>query len=185
MLKSLLLLLPFLIIVPVVKADPVTFDFGSVVALQNGGNTSINLNTPNLLLAPTQIDPSGVRSLIVGFDLIVDPGQTWAGVVRYDWMLNGVASTTFNNNCMLGCTSQFIHGVGSFLDYTTPFFSPVPVSVNISVINNVGDVLGSHSYSFSIAEPVPEPTPLLLLGSGLAMLARFRVRRSASRRFEP
>jgi len=61
MLKSLLLLLPFLVIVPVAKADPVTFDFGSVVALQNGGNTSINLNAPNLLLAPTQIDSFGVR----------------------------------------------------------------------------------------------------------------------------
>src|SRR5689334_310565 len=96
-----LLLLVFLLAVPLVKADPVTFDFGSVVALQNGGNSSINLNTPNVLLAPTSIDPiTGVRSLNVAFDLTVDAGQTWAGVVRYDWVLNGISSTTFNNNCL-------------------------------------------------------------------------------------
>lgn len=178
-----LLLLAFLIIVPAVRADPVTFDFGSVVALQNGGSTSVNLNTPNLLLAPTSIDTlSGVRSLNVSFNLIVDPGQTWAGFVRYDWVLNGVASTTFNNNCALGCTSEFIHGAGSFLDYTTPFFTPVPASLTISVVNNAGEILGSQSYSFSIAEPVPEPTTLLLLGSGLGMLSCFRAGIASRRR---
>lgn len=178
-----LLLLPFLIIVPAATADPVTFDFGSVVALQNAGLTSVNLNTPNLLLAPTSIDTtSGVRSLNVSFNLVVESGQTWAGVVRYDWVLNGVASTTFNNNCIGGCTSEFIHGAGSFLDYTTPFFTPVPASLTISVINNAGEVLGSHSYSFSIAEPVPEPTTLLLFGSGLAMLSGFRSAIASRRR---
>ena len=176
MFKS-LLLLSFLLIVPAVKADPITFDFGSVVALQNGGNTSVNLNTPNLLLAPTSIDPTGVRSLNIGFNLTVDPGQTWTGVVRYDWVLNGVASTTFNNKCISGCTSDVIHGVGSFLDYTTPFFDPVPVTLTMSVINDQGVVLGTRTFEFSISEPVPEPTTLLLLGSGLAVLSRFRSRR--------
>ncbi len=176
MFKS-LLLLSFLLIVPAAKADPITFDFGSVVALQNGGFTSVNLNTPNLLLAPTSIDLSGLRSLNIGFDITVDPGQTWTGFVRYHWLLNGVASTTFNNNCSAGCTSEFIHGAGSFLEYTTPIFSPTAVTLTISVINDVGQVLGSRTFEFSISEPVPEPTTLLLLGSGLAVLSRFRRRR--------
>ena len=170
----LLVVLSFLVVVPLVKADPVTFDFGSVVALQNGGNSSVNLNTPNLLLAPTSIDLSGVRTLNVSFDLVVDAGQTWTGFVRYDWVLNGVTSTTFNNNCALGCTSQFIHGAGSYLDYTTPFFVPTPGSVTISVINSANQVLGSQSFSFSIVEPVPEPIALLLFGNGLGLLVFFR-----------
>jgi hypothetical protein len=176
MFKS-LLLLSFLLIVPAVKADPITFDFGSVTALQDAGFTSVNLNAPNLLLAPTSIDPTtGVRSLNVDFNITVDPGQTWTGVVRYDWVLNGVASTTFNTNCSAGCTSEVIHGAGSFLDYTTPFFSPTPVTLTMSVINDAGQVLGSRTFEFNISEPVPEPTTLLLLGSGLAVLSRFRRR---------
>jgi hypothetical protein len=69
------------------------------------------------------------------------------------------------------------HGAGSTLEYTTPFFDPVPVTLTMSVINDVGDVLGSRTFTFSISEPVPEPTTLLLLGSGLAVLTRFRSRR--------
>lgn len=183
-----LLLLVFLLAVPLVKADPVTFDFGSVVALQNGGNSSINLNTPNVLLAPTSIDPiTGVRSLNVAFDLTVDAGQTWAGVVRYDWVLNGISSTTFNNNCLNGCTSQFVHGVGSFLDYTTPFFFTTPGSVTISVINDSNQIIGSHTFSFAIAEPVPEPASFLLLGNGLTLLVCCRkalLRRNKKSRYE-
>ena len=178
MLRSLLLLPLFLIIVPVVKADPVTFDFGTVRALQNEGFTSVNLNASNLLLAPTSIDTAtGVRALNVDFNLTVDPGQTWTGVVRYDWVLNGVPLTTFNTKCELGCTSEVIHGAGSTLEYTTPFFSPVPVTLTISVINDVGDVLGSRSFAFSIAEPVPEPATLLLFGSGLALVSGIRASR--------
>lgn len=176
MFKS-LLLLSFLLIVPAVKADPITFDFGTVVALQNAGFTNVNLNAPNLLLAPTTIDLTGLRTLNVGFDITVDPGQTWTGVVRYDWVLNGVASTTFNTNCSAGCTSEVIHGAGSFLEYTTPFSNPVPVTLTMSVINDAGEVLGSRTFEFSISEPVPEPTTLLLLGSGLAVLSRFRASR--------
>ena len=74
MFKS-LLLLSFLLIVPAVRADPITFDFGTVVALQNAGFTNVNLNAPNLLLAPTTIDLSGLRTLNVGFDITVIPAK--------------------------------------------------------------------------------------------------------------
>ena len=178
-----LLLLTFLILVPVVNADPITFDFGTVTASQNGGNSTVNLNASNLLLAPTSIDPTtGIRSLNINFEVTVDPGQTWAGVVRYDWLLNGVASTTFNTSCSAGCDSQFIHGLGSFLDYTTPFYQPTPVTLTMSVINDAGVILGSRTFEFSIAEPVPEPATLLLFGSGLAVLARVRGRNGFRRR---
>lgn len=175
MLKSCFVSLIFLLLFsPTVNADSVTFDLGSVTALQydSAGNlVYVNLaSNPGVLLTPTTIDFStGTRSLNVDFNL--SPfNEPWFGIVRYDWVLNGVASTTFNLNCQNGCSPLFITGGGSFLDYTTPFYSPVPASVTISVINNAGTTLGSANYTFQIAEPVPEPATVLLLTTALGGL---------------
>lgn len=183
MLKSCLTSLLFVLCFSAtVKADSVSFDLTSVSALQSGPNNSIlfiNLaDNPGVLLAPTSIDPvSGSRFLNVSFDL--SPfNEPWFGVVRYDWVLNGVASTTFSLNCLNGCSPLFIAGAGSFLEYSTPFHTPVPVSLTISVINNSGVTLGSGDYTFQIAEPVPEPATVMLLSTALGGLlaARKRIR---------
>jgi len=163
-----------------VKADSVSFDLTSVEALQtnpDGTIGHINLgDNPGVLLAPTSIDPvTGIRSLNVSF-LIAPFNEPWFGIVRYDWTLNGVASTTFNLNCQNGCSPLVITGAGSFLDYTTPFFSPVPGTLTITVINNSGTVLGSGDYTFRIAEPVPEPATVLLLSTALGGLLAVRHR---------
>jgi hypothetical protein len=181
MLKSCLTILLFVLFFSATaKADSVTFDLTSVVALQSGPNntiTFINLaDNPGVLLAPTSIDPvTGSRFVNVGFD--ISPfNQPWFGVVRYDWNLNGVASTTFNLNCQNGCSPQFITGAGSYLEYTTPFYTPVPVSLTITVINNNGVVLGTGDYTFRVAEPVPEPATVMLLSTALGGLLAVRKR---------
>lgn len=181
MLKSCLTILLFVLFFSAtVKADSVTFDLTSVTALQTGANGNIlfiNLaDNPGVLLAPTSIDPvSGSRFLNVAFNL-TPINEPWFGVVRYDWILNGVASTTFNLNCQNGCSPLFISGAGSFLEYSTPFFTPVPVSLVITVINNNGEILGSGDYTFRIAEPVPEPATLMLLSTALGGILAVRKR---------
>ena len=181
MLKTCLTTLLFVLFFCVpAKADSVSFDFTSVEALQtnpNGTIGAINLaDNPGVLLAPTSIDPvSGSRFVNVGFD-ITPINVPWFGVVRYDWNLNGVASTTFNLNCQNGCSPIFITGAGSFLEYTTPFYTPVPVSLTITVINNNGEVLGTGDYTFQVAEPVPEPATMMLLSTALGGLVAFRKR---------
>lgn len=179
--KSCLAILLFILFFSTtVKADSVNFDLSTVVALQTVGNNNIvfvNLaNNPGVLLTPTSIDPvSGSRFLNVGFDL--SPiNEPWFGVVRYDWILNGVASTTFNLNCQNGCSPLLITGGGSFLEYSTPFYIPVPGSVTISVINNSGVTLGTANFTFQIAEPVPEPATVMLLSTALGGLFAVRKR---------
>jgi hypothetical protein len=162
------------------KADTVFLDFTSVEALQtnpNGTIGAINLaDNPGVLLAPTSIDPvTGIRSLNVSANLI-PINVPWFGVVRYDWVLNGVASTTFNLNCQNGCAPFSIIGAGSFLQFSTPFFTPVPGSLVISLINNEGVTLNSGDYTFRIAEPVPEPTTVMLLSTALGGLLAVRKR---------
>ena len=162
------------------KADSVVFDLTSVEALQTNPNGTIGFinlaDNPGVLLAPTSIDPvTGIRSLNVAANL-TPINEPWFGVVRYDWVLNGVASTTFNLNCQNGCSPLLITGGGSFLEYTTPFFNPVPVSLTITVINNNGVTLGSGDYTFRIAEPVPEPTTVMLLSTALGGLLAVRKR---------
>ena len=181
MLKSCLTILLFVLFSSAtVKADSVSFDFTSVSALQSGPNglvLFINLaDNPGVLLAPTSIDPvSGSRFLNVSFTL-APFNEPWFGVVRYDWVLNGVASTTFNLNCQNGCSPFLIAGAGSFLEYSTPFHTPVSGSLVISVINNNGVTLGAGDYTFRIAEPVPEPATMILLSTALGGLLAVRKR---------
>ena len=181
MLKSCLTTLLFVLLFSAtVKADSVVFDFTSVNALvtnPNGTIGGINLaDNPGVLLAPTSIDPvSGSRFLNVAF-LLTPINEPWFGVVRYDWILNGVASTTFNLNCQNGCSPFLTTGAGSFLEYSTPFFTPVPVSLTITVINNIGEILGAGDYTFRTAEPVPEPATLMLLSTALGGLLAVRKR---------
>jgi PEP-CTERM motif-containing protein len=162
------------------KADTVVFDFTSVEALQtnpNGTIGHINLaDNPGVLLRPTTIDPvTGIRTLNISADL-TPLNVTWFGVVRYDWVLNGVASTTFNLNCQNGCAPNMTIGAGSFLEFNTPFFTPVPGTLVISLINNEGVTLNSGDYSFQIVEPVPEPASLMLLSTALGGLLAVRKR---------
>jgi len=181
MLKSCLTTLLFvLFFCATAKADTVAFDFTSVVALQtnpNGTIGGINLaDNPGVLLAPTSIDPiTGIRSLNVAANL-TPINVPWFGVVRYDWVLNGVASTTFNLNCQNGCAPFVTIGAGSFLEFSTPFYTPVPGSLVISLINNEGVTLNSGDYTFRIAEPVPEPTTVMLLSTALGGLLAVRKR---------
>ena len=181
MFKSCLTILLFvLLFCAPAKADSVSFDFTSVEALQtnpNGTIGAINLaDNPGVLLAPTSIDPvTGIRSLNISANL-TPINVPWFGVVRYDWVLNGVASTTFNLNCQNGCAPFATIGAGSFLEFSTPFFTPVSGSLVITLINNNGEITGPGDYTFRIAEPVPEPTTVMLLGTALGGLLSVRKR---------
>jgi PEP-CTERM motif len=183
MLKSCLATLLFvLFFCATAKADTVFFEFTSVEALQtnpNGTIGAINLaDNPGVLLAPTSIDPvTGIRTLNVTGNL-TPQFVPWFGVVRYDWVLNGVASTTFNLSCLNGCAPFATIAAGSFLEFSTPFFTPVQGSLVISLINNEGVTLNSGDYTFRIVEPepVPEPATVMLLSTALGGLLAVRKR---------
>ncbi|HEY6247759.1 MAG TPA: hypothetical protein VIX17_27760 [Pyrinomonadaceae bacterium] len=151
-----------------VQADPLVF--ANVVALQNGGSTSVDLfsNPGTTLLGPQisfRIDVTGT----------LPPGATDTLVVTYTEQ--GVAPITQSFGIPFGNVSPPLSFLVTFVSPTANF-QGVPVTLTVSLLNSNPDFVipsgqngGAHvdgfTYSFNVAQPVPEPVSFLLLGSSL------------------
>ena len=153
----------------VVQADPLTFS--NVTALQNSGNTSINLFTNSgTILTGTQI------TFTVDIVGTLPPGGTDTLSVTYQDTLGGLVTQQFAIP-MFGT----IHPPFTLLiPMNVPTFSfvAIPATLTIDLLNSNPDfvipttqtAVNSYTYSFNVAQPVPEPATLALFAGGASTL---------------
>ncbi len=171
--RSLFFAIVLLATASAVNADPLTFS--NVRALQDNGNTSVNLfgNTPTL--TGTQL------SFLVDVSGSLVPGATDTLRITYHDSLGGTVTQDFG----IPLFGQFPPPVTVFVSINLPTFSyvAIPATLNIDLLNSSPDFqipstqtgVNSYTYSFNVVQPVPEPTSLsLLLGAGPSVLVGVR-----------
>ena len=151
-----------------VQADPLVF--GNVVALQNGGLTSVDLfSNPGTTLLGPQI------TFRVDINGTLPPGVTDTLVVTYNEQ--GSAPITQSFGIPFGNVSPPLSFLVTFVSPSASF-QGVPATLTLSLVNsnpdfvipsgqNAGGHVDGFTYSFNVAQPVPEPVSFLLLGSSL------------------
>jgi PEP-CTERM motif len=165
------------------KADPL--QFSNVIALQNGGSTSVDLfANPGVTLYGPQI------SFMVDVAGTLPPGGFDQLFVTFTEA--GSAPMSFTFDIPFGDVAPPL----SFLfTFTSPGanFQGVPGVLTVDLLNSTNDFVipaglgagqgvNSYSFTFNSAQPVPEPASLTLATIGLAgLIARARKRRKTRR----
>lgn len=158
-------------------ADPLSFS--KVAALQNSGNTKIDLFTnPGVNLIGSQL------TFTIDIAGVLPAGGTDTLRVAYNDSLGGSAVQQISIP-IFGTVNP---PVTVFVTINVPTFSfvAIPASLTVDLLNSNPDFVNptsqiavdSFTYSFTVSQPVPEPATLTLLGAGLgAFLIRARRRR--------
>lgn len=145
--------------VPSANADPIAFS--NVIALQNGGLTTVNLlSNPGVTLFGPQI------SFLV--DITGTPGSSTVLQISYMEGLGPAIVQTFPIPLFAGIDPPYtqlftIVSLGAT-------FAGTPATLTISIPE-----FGSQTFTFLVAEPVPEPASIILLSlGGLGLWSRIR-----------
>jgi len=151
------------------QADPLTFS--NVTALQNNGNTSVDLfSTPNVMLLGQEL------TFTVLLSGVLPPGGS--DTLRVTYMDAFGASVVQNFDIPIFGILQPPLTLFITINVPTVDFAGVPATLTLDllssnpdfVIPSTGLGVNSFTYSFNVAEPVPEPATLTLLCGGLTAL---------------
>ena len=147
--------------VPIAKAEPITF--GNVVALQNGGLTTINLSSnPGVTLFGPQI------SFLVDITGTLTPGSSTVLHISYTEGLGPAIEQTFPIPLFAGVEPPYTQLFTIIFPGAT--YAGTPVTLTISIPGG-----NSQTFTFLVAEPVPEPASIILLSlGGLGLWSRMR-----------
>ena len=153
---------------PSANADPVSF--GNVLALQNGGLTTINLaSNPGVTLFGPQI------SFLVDITGDLAPGSSTVLQITY---LEGVGPAqvlTFPIPLFDGVPPPYSQLFT--ITVVSPTFAGTPATLTITIPGG-----RTETFTFLVAEPVPEPASIILFGlGGLGLWSRLRRSRGERR----
>jgi hypothetical protein len=158
------------------KADPLTFS--NVVALQNGGNSSVDLfSNPGTTVYGSPL------SFSIHVSGTLSPGQVDSLLVTYADAGGALFSQTFDIPLFGSVSPPF----DLIFTVQSPTFSyqGVAATLTVDLLNtpldfvipsgpNSGQTVNSYSYSFNVAQPVPEPASITLLGVSILGIATRR-----------
>jgi hypothetical protein len=164
---------------PCAQADPL--HFSNTVALQNNGNTRVNLfSSPGVTVTGPRV------SFLVDITGTLAAGETHSLLVTYTELGSSPISQTFQIPAF-GTIPPPFSQLFTFTSTNTSF-SGTMASLTIDILGvnpdfvipggpGAGQHVDSYTYTFRVSQPVPEPATLLLLGTGLSGIAALRKRR--------
>jgi hypothetical protein len=161
------------------KADPLLFS--NVLALQNSGNTSVDLfsNPGTTLLGPQisfLVDITGTLPPGVTNTLLVTYSETGSAPITQMFQIPVFGTVQPPFTLLFTITSPGATFSGTLATLTIDILGSSPDFI-IPGGPNAGQRVDSFTYTFKVVEPVPEPATLLLFGTGLLSIgARLRRR---------
>jgi hypothetical protein len=163
------ILLGMALTAPAAKADPLTFS--NVVALQNGGNTTVDLfsNSGTTLLGSQLsflVTISGVLPLNATDTLRITYADAGGVLFTQDFDIPLFGNVMPPFTVIFTVPSPTLSVQGTLATLTVDLLHSSPDFL-IPGGPNAGQRVDSFTYTFAVAEPVPEPSTLLLLGASL------------------
>lgn len=162
-----------------IKANPLVFS--NVVALQNGGLTSVDLfSNPGTTLIGPQInflvDVSGTLPMGGTDTLRITYSELGRPPIVQSFQIPLFGSTQPPFTLLFAITSPGANAQGVPGILTLDLLNSDPDFV-IPSGPNAGQSVNSYSYSFNAASPVPEPPTILMAGMGISALVTQLYRR--------